>query len=1393
MATTGHETERITVERLKQAMQGLNDKQGKVIPMNAIPTASTLTYTVTDPLTSQAVTKNFKVGDRVIVTDSEHGDEEYDNLVVYTLLKLTTSGNVTTALWAPGGAGSGGGDALGKIRVNLTAIINGSQAAASNLNGVVVSVQNTTDNTQAVTQTWAGTTLVFSKLTPLKEYTITVQSKTGYYISSLSQVVSSMDIGGDVTKTFEYSAIEYAVEMTSNQGTDEAIADAYLTGSYTYNEETVSFGSQLHNGDTVLMPSDTDTSTIAITGSSNITDYAKQTSVDTTNKKLCVAYSTTIVYAQVTSNQSGATLSGVVCKVNGTAVTSSQGKKVATGSSFTFATENDLAGYQKVVTNDGSASGTSQIVGVAYNAELVSVALAADTGSPDLSGVTINIYDASDDSVIATGTGSITNQPIASGTSYYVGVTGSVSGYGNPANTSAHTAASTANASNSIALQYVYGVLIIELTTSNDDDTELAKMKAYITIGSGSEQEMSGTISSHVKTFTQAVVPGTTYSVRFNDVDSYITPAAITNATKGAGAETIQKEYTYNPIKYAYIKFDQTKSDDTQMITVSETLNGTAQTLNTTTGKHANAALQAIRDSSHLYMGKYGNGTMALRQLKDDDGTKYADDNSNANMDGMDGDHFLRINAEFYIKRVSGSDSGDTVVYGVAVGGKPDNTWKQVISPSDLLGVHEAIASDTGNNTSGVLYSKSGMDSTGNVSQDNFKQKARNKGTGFTLVTWEWHCIMAMLFYGWYGRTNAQAQCGTGASTYNGSTRYTGLKDSLGMTDTTTSNGNTDNIKFWGIENWWGCKYEFVDNVVVDARVWKVTDKSGSQRTAGTGASTSNCIKKMLLSENLDMIPTDVVSDSNYTTYYCDRYYQSADNSRVVLRSCFSAIANGGVAYVDASDDASYTYANIGSRLAFNGAIEQASVMKLRFRTAGDGAVAGATVTVTTPTGTETHTTDSNGEVTIFNIAGSTCTVACNTHDLNVSQFTVTDGSTVTITATEKPLTTGYIILDQTSNDPTTKVLDMDGNTYSNYSRPAVITAIRSMSHCYVGTFANDVMTLKQLSDSDGTMYADGTSAATDITGSTGGNVFMRLPYFFTRVSEYATDKIKIEFAIDEQQTATTTRTPSGNGWKQWGGNDLIGKYEACSTSTAGGTTAETANGTSGYLRSRSTGADSLGNVSQANFKQKARNNGTGFSLVKWRHQNIMAILFYAYYGHTNCQTLIGSGASAYSGSTRYIGLKNSLGMTDTTSSNGNTDNIVFWGLENWWGCKYEWVDNVVIDNHTWTITEDDSTTRTIQASDMASGNGAWIYPSKFILGDDLDTIAAAGQSGGGDSQGYCDGQYYTADSSRVVRRSYGSADASGGVACVYAGNDASRTYASYGSRLAFTGQIVIA
>jgi hypothetical protein len=258
------------------------------------------------------------------------------------------------------------------------------------------------------------------------------------------------------------------------------------------------------------------------------------------------------------------------------------------------------------------------------------------------------------------------------------------------------------------------------------------------------------------------------------------------------------------------------------------------------------------------------------------------------------------------------------VVYGIAVGGKPDSTWKQIISPSDLLAVHEAYIENS------KLYSRSGVQSGANQTRDTFKTYARNRnasGTptdkGYSCVTWEWHCMMALLFYAWYGRTNCQAQCGTGANSY---TRTLGAKNSLGMTDTTASNGNADDVKFWGVENWWGDIYEFIDNAYVNNRVWTIKDLAGNTvRTSMTAGSSNGWINKLLLSENLDLIPTNVGGAD--TTYYCDYYYQNS-GVRVVARSCSYAVSYGGVAFVDASYAASNTYTNIGSRLAFRGEIE---------------------------------------------------------------------------------------------------------------------------------------------------------------------------------------------------------------------------------------------------------------------------------------------------------------------------------------------------------------------------------------------------------------------------------------------------------------------------------------
>jgi len=487
-----------------------------------------------------------------------------------------------------------------------------------------------------------------------------------------------------------------------------------------------------------------------------------------------------------------------------------------------------------------------------------------------------------------------------------------------------------------------------------------------------------------------------------------------------------------------------------------------------------------------------------------------------------------------------------------------------------------------------------------------------------------------------------------------------------------------------------------------------------------------------------------------------------------------------------------------------------------------DSDIAGATVTMTDMTASSTVSTQANGKYKIP--AGHTYRVSVSDiqdymEPTHVPEVACTDGRTthtVTMTYVAGNMYTGYIILDQTSSNPTTKVLDEQNRSGSSYVRPNVIDYIRAASHRYVGTFSNGTMSLKQLDDTDGTQFADGTDALSYIQGfmvqgMPYASVFMRLPYFFTRVSTVATDKIKIEFAYDPTQTATTTQNP-GNGWKQWGGNELIGVYEA----TAFDPTHQydPSSNIGDWVLASVSGSESTGGIyyqdtstyygTQPAFKTMARNMGNGFTLVKWRHHCIMAILYYAYYGNTNCQEQCGYGADNYTGEYRDTGLKNSLGMTDTTSLNGNTDNINFWGLENWWGCKFEWFDNVQYTSSGFQVTEDDNTVRTvIDFSNMTHVSGIPSYSylvctaSKLLLGENLDIVPTNDtvNDSGSDDAGYCDGQYfYKPDDGTpmVACRSGVSAFSFGGVACVAASYDSPDANGDIGSRLAFTGTIAI-
>ena len=346
------------------------------------------------------------------------------------------------------------------------------------------------------------------------------------------------------------------------------------------------------------------------------------------------------------------------------------------------------------------------------------------------------------------------------------------------------------------------------------------------------------------------------------------------------------------------------------------------------------------------------------------------------------------------------------------------------------------------------------------------------------------------------------------------------------------------------------------------------------------------------------------------------------------------------------------------------------------------------------------------------------------------------------------------ITIDQTNDDPATRVSgDINGS---------VIQYIRNNSHRVLAKkTADGVLTYCRLNDANSTKYYDGTAAYLD---GKQGDVFLKLPEFYYKGTEG--DQVDIMFA-KEQVDAEYIR---------WDPNTLIGAYEAYNGSSK--------------MYSRS-GVASTAKVSQSKWKTYAAARGTGYQLVDWQMHCVMGCLYYAMYGNTDCQSSIGKGTNAYD---KQTGQTNSLGMTDTVAGgNGDSQSINFWGLENWWGNKYEWIHDYNNPANSLSATVNDPVNGGTRSLPIFDYGGK--YPKKMKFGRYLDLIATTDDpKNGSDTVGYCDYQLWpgsTNSKARVVRRSDGGSNTYGGVACAVAGNTASGTYSDGGSRLAFRGSLV--
>ena len=343
------------------------------------------------------------------------------------------------------------------------------------------------------------------------------------------------------------------------------------------------------------------------------------------------------------------------------------------------------------------------------------------------------------------------------------------------------------------------------------------------------------------------------------------------------------------------------------------------------------------------------------------------------------------------------------------------------------------------------------------------------------------------------------------------------------------------------------------------------------------------------------------------------------------------------------------------------------------------------------------------------------------------------------------------ITIDQNNPDPFTRV---SGDIYG-----PVIQWIRQNSHRVLAKkTAEGEVVYCRLSDSGGVKYHDGTPA--DLTGPE-GDVFVKLPKFYYVGTEG--DKVDITFSAER----------ISNDQIEWDENILIGAYEAYLDGDE--------------LRSIS-GVESTGSISQEDFKKHARNRGAGYQLVDWQMHCVLGCLYYAMYGNTDCQGTIGAGTSEYrkpTGQTDYLGMRDAI-----ASTNGNTHSINFWGLENWWGNKFEWIDDYINPAGTLTATVNDPATEGVRGFPIKPFDGWYVKKMKFGKYLDLVNIGID-SSKKNNKEYYCDYQYWPGNTSsllRVARRSSHYSGTDGGVAFAVADDASSITSSCTGSRLAFRG-----
>lgn len=314
---------------------------------------------------------------------------------------------------------------------------------------------------------------------------------------------------------------------------------------------------------------------------------------------------------------------------------------------------------------------------------------------------------------------------------------------------------------------------------------------------------------------------------------------------------------------------------------------------------------------------------VAICYLDNDNSNLFHDGTTEAKLDGTMGEVMVDT-PDIWYNAISNGDQYDFYMTNEEADGY--HKYRRV-----LIGAFEGTVVDN------ILHSRiTGNQSTGNVSAINFHLYANAIGKGWDIIDYESHCKIAWMYMAKYGDRNSQETIGYGS---NSTTRIIGSTSILGNNDGT----DNVNISLFGLENWWGDKYEwmgglyewkngttgyiyqfdgFLNNSTIsgDPLTMGLVSSEKDYRIIGTVTEDKDgWISDMKLGEYGDLIPTKFNSSSG-STFYTDFGYVYF-GLYVAGRACYGADGWGGVFYLYLDYGASGTYAGFGSRLQFRGKI----------------------------------------------------------------------------------------------------------------------------------------------------------------------------------------------------------------------------------------------------------------------------------------------------------------------------------------------------------------------------------------------------------------------------------------------------------------------------------------